>query len=85
MIFFNIFRSVCTYGASPIEHRTALHSAKVRIFQKKGYATLLCMTPLCKIEVTPPRVLGSPGVHCGGVLDEQAGGQPSGRDHSAPP
>src|SRR6266436_1888568 len=31
------------------------------------------MTPLCKIEVTPPRVLGSREVRRGGGVDEQAG------------
>jgi hypothetical protein len=31
------------------------------------------MTPLCKIEVTLPRVVGSREVRCGGGVDEQAG------------
>ena len=35
------------------------------------------MTPLCKVEVTLPRVLGSREVRLGGVVDEQAGVQPS--------
>ena len=35
------------------------------------------MTPLCKIEVTHPRVLGSREVRRGGVVDEQAGVQSS--------
>jgi hypothetical protein len=35
------------------------------------------MTPLCKIEVTHPRVLGSREMRHGGVVDEQAGVQPS--------
>jgi hypothetical protein len=35
------------------------------------------MAPLCKIEVTHPRVLGSREVRHGGVVDEQAGVQPS--------
>ena len=35
------------------------------------------MTPLCKIEVTLPRVVGSREVRRGGVVDEQAGIQPS--------
>jgi hypothetical protein len=35
------------------------------------------MTPLCKIEVTHPRVLGSREVRRGGVVDEQAGVRPS--------
>src|ERR1700747_1088813 len=37
------------------------------------------MTPLCKIEVTPARVQGSREVRRGGVVDEQAGVQASGR------
>ena len=35
------------------------------------------MTPLCKIEVTLPRVVGSREVRCGGGVDEQAGVRPS--------
>src|SRR5215469_16020396 len=36
------------------------------------------MTPLCKVEVTLARVLGSGEVHRGGsVVDEQAGVQPA--------
>ena len=35
------------------------------------------MTPLCNIEVTLPRVLGSRGVRRGGVVHEQAGVQPA--------
>ena len=36
------------------------------------------MTPLCKVEVTLARVVGSGEVHRGGgVVDEQAGVQPS--------
>src|ERR1700732_2513400 len=35
------------------------------------------MTPLCKIEETHPRVLGTREVRRGGVVDEQAGVQPS--------
>jgi hypothetical protein len=36
------------------------------------------MTPLCNIEVTLPRVVGSREVRRGGgVVDEQAGVQPS--------
>jgi len=46
------------------------------------YEALTCkrnieMTPLCKIEVTLPRVPGSRGLRRGGVVDEQAGVQPS--------
>ncbi len=35
------------------------------------------MTPLCKVEVAFPWVLGSREVRRGGVVDEQAGIQPS--------
>jgi hypothetical protein len=35
------------------------------------------MTPLCKVEVTLPRVLGSWELHHGGGVDEQAGVQPA--------
>jgi hypothetical protein len=35
------------------------------------------MTPLCKIEVTLPRVLGSREVRRGGGVDERAGVQPA--------
>jgi hypothetical protein len=35
------------------------------------------MTPLCKVEVTLLRVLGSREVRRGGGVDEQAGVQPS--------
>ena len=52
------------------------------IFQNAYYTTFTCkrnieMTPLCKIEVTHPRVLGSREVRRGGVVDEQAGVQPA--------
>ena len=53
------------------------------IFHNIYYATLCCkrnieMTPLCNIEVTLPRVLGSREVRRGGgVVDEQAGVRPS--------
>src|SRR6266436_5755150 len=41
----------------------------------KGCKRNIEMTPLCKIEVTHPRVLGSREVRRGGgVVDEQAGG-----------
>jgi hypothetical protein len=54
----------------------------VLIFQNPSSPSLPCkrsieMTPLCKIEVTHPRVLGSREVRRGGVVDEQAGVQPS--------
>src|ERR1700741_4305823 len=35
------------------------------------------MTPLCKVEVTLPRVLGSRRMRRGGGVDEQAGVQPA--------
>ena len=52
------------------------------IFNKMVFSRLACkrnieMTPLCKIEVTLPRVVGSREVRRGGVVDEQAGIQPS--------
>jgi hypothetical protein len=51
-------------------------------FHNPSSATLDCkrnieMTPLCTIEVTHPRVLGSREVRRGGGVDEQAGVQPS--------
>jgi hypothetical protein len=52
-------------------------------FHNGGYTSLICkrdieMTPLCKIEATLPRVLGSREVRRGGgVVDEQAGVRPS--------
>jgi hypothetical protein len=54
-----------------------------RRFSRIGiYAISRCkrnieMTPLCKIEATLPRVLGSREVRLGGVVDEQAGVQPA--------
>ena len=55
-------------------------STACSIFPERRFATGGCkrnieMTPLCKIEVTLPRVLGSRGVRRGGVVDEQAGVQ----------
>jgi hypothetical protein len=52
------------------------------IFHKRHSVRRACrrnieMTPLFKIEVTHPRVLGSREVRRGGVVDEQAGVQPS--------
>jgi hypothetical protein len=46
------------------------------------YAAQACkrnieMTPLCKIEVTLLRIVGFRGARRGGVVDEQAGVQPS--------
>ena len=35
------------------------------------------MTPLCKVDVTLPRILGSRGMRRGGGVDEQAGVQPA--------
>ena len=48
------------------------------IFHNIYYATFLCssnieMTPLCKVEVTLPWVLGSWGMRRGGGVDEQTG------------
>ena len=62
---------------------TLLDSAKVGVFHNRRYAPFLCkrnieMTPPCKVKVTLPRVVGSGEVHRGGgVVDEQAGVQPS--------
>jgi hypothetical protein len=57
-------------------------SRSTMIFQKPKNAPFDCkrdieMTPLCKIEATLPRVLGSREVRLGGVVDEQAGVQPA--------
>jgi hypothetical protein len=54
----------------------------VSICHNAHYASFLCksnieMTPLCKIEVTLPRVLGFREVRLGGGVNEQAGVQPS--------
>ena len=51
-------------------------------FPKAMFCDFCCkrnieMTPLCKIEVTLPRVPGSRGLRRGDVVDEQAGVQPS--------
>jgi len=46
-------------------------------FPSNGCKRNIEMTPLCKIEVTLPRVLGSGEVRLGGVVDEQAGVQPA--------
>ena len=61
--------------------RIGISACVAQIFQN-GYQTLACkrnieMTPLCKVEVTLPRALGSREVRRGGVVDEQAGVQPS--------
>jgi len=51
--------------------------------QKHAIATLgactrnIEMTPLSKVEVTLPRVLGFRGMRRGGGVDEQAGVQPA--------
>ena len=50
------------------------HKRDSPIFYCKRYIE---MTPLCNIEVTLPRVVGSRGVRRGGVVDEQAGVRPS--------
>jgi hypothetical protein len=56
----------------------ALTSETLPLTTVSDYANSICkrnieMTPLCKIEVTHPGVLGSREVHRGGVVDEQAG------------
>ena len=53
---------------NPIERRDFLKGTCKRNIE---------MTPLCKIEATLPRVLGSRERRRGGVVDEQAGVQPS--------
>jgi hypothetical protein len=68
--------------ASSFRQGVPLKEAAAVIFQKRVYATASCkrnieMTPLCKIEATLPRVLGSREVRLGGVVDEQAGVQPA--------
>jgi hypothetical protein len=50
------------------------HETADRIF---AMVDTIEMTPLCNRGVTLPRVLGSRRVHRGGVVDEQAGVQPS--------
>jgi ABC-type Fe3+/spermidine/putrescine transport system ATPase subunit len=52
------------------------------VFHNVAFPLTVCkrnieMTPLCKVEVTLPRVLGSREVRRGGGVDEQAGVQPS--------
>src|SRR5277367_123567 len=70
--------SGCAQGAKG-EHR---HHVLARRDPRRCRAAHACkrnieMTPLCKIEVTHPRDLGSGEVRRGGVVDEQAGVQPS--------
>ena len=55
---------------------------EARFFQIATYGRVACkrnieMTPLCKVEVTLSRVLGSREVRRGGGVDERAGIQPS--------
>ena len=50
--------------------------SRIRIYTTYACKRNIEMTPLCKIEVTHPGVLGSREVHRGGVVDEQAGVQP---------
>jgi len=73
------FTSVKFFAGS--RSATNFAAASGVIFHKPDTRTRPCksnieMTPLCKIEVTHPRVLGSREVHRGGVVDEQAGVQP---------
>jgi hypothetical protein len=49
----------------------------LRVFYDLPLPRNIEMTPLCKVEVTLPRALGSWGVRRGGVVDEQAGVQPA--------
>jgi len=69
--------------ARTVERAACSFPEKVAIFHKRHDAHRLCkrnieMTPPCKVEVTLPRVVGSGEVHRGGgVVDEQAGVQPS--------
>ena len=42
-----------------------------------GCSSNIEMTPLCKVDVTLPRILGSRGMRRGGGVDEQAGVQPA--------
>ena len=53
------------------------HSWLVGSFPQEACKRNIEMTPLCKIEATLPRVLGSREVRLGGVVDEQAGVQPA--------
>jgi hypothetical protein len=60
----------------------ALTSETLPLTKVSDYANSICkrhieMTPLCKIEVTHLRDLGSREVRRGGVVDEQARVQPS--------
>ncbi len=72
----------------PRETYMVLRALTWRVILESGishntrYAAGLCtsnieMTPLCKVEVTLPRVLGSRGMGRGGGVDEQAGVQPA--------
>src|ERR1700730_18552158 len=66
-----------------LRDRTRAYFPFSRLVIMHIYAALHCkrnieMTPLCNIEVTLPRVLGSREVRRGGgVVDEQAGVRPS--------
>src|SRR5467141_1946003 len=76
----NIKRPLKTYRVAEFQRNYG--SLHWQVFQEACFATLCCkrnieMTPLCKIEVTPPRVLGSREVRRGGGVDEQAGVQSS--------
>src|SRR5271169_3677290 len=68
--------SACVIRGFVVRRRVSVNR-KASIFQKIPFATLACkrnidMTPLCKVEVTLPRVLGSREVRRGGGVDEQA-------------
>jgi hypothetical protein len=65
-----------------VKHCAALFAQTPVIFHKLPYAPTFCssnieMAPLCKVEVTLPRVLGSRRMRRGGGVDEHAGVQPA--------
>ena len=69
-------------GSSPrvrgTRHRACPPAARGRFIPAcAGCSCNIEMTPLCKIEVTLPRVLGSREVRRGGGVDERAGVQPA--------
>jgi hypothetical protein len=72
----------CGVRARRIRRQPECHLYFARRVSYLSCADISCkrnieMTPLCKIEVTHPRVLGSREVRRGGGVDEQAGVQPS--------
>jgi len=76
------------FGCDALSRRSCLPPTGCHLYFAHRVTFLSCadieckrnieMTPLCNIEVTLPRVLGSREVRRGGgVVDEQAGVQPS--------